>query len=94
MFVRVTVCHLNDRCRLFPLLHHVQFGSAVSLIISDVNRNRRGLQPLIAATLTAAPVIDVLPETERQEMCNKVRTHNIMLNIKIILVLLVVASAV
>lgn len=53
-------CYLCDCCWLLPLLHHVQFGSAVSLIVSDVDGDLRGLQPLKTVTLTATPLIDVL----------------------------------
>lgn len=68
--VCVIVCHLYDFCRLFPILHHVQFGSAVSLIISDVDGDLRGLQPLKPVTFTATPLIDILQEKEIQEMEN------------------------
>lgn len=71
--VGVIVGHLCDLFRLFPLLHYVQFGSAVSLIISDVDGDLSGLQPLKAVTLTATPLIDVLQEREREEMGIKVR---------------------
>lgn len=58
----VTIYHLYDCCWLFPLLHNVQFGSAVSLIVFDVNGDPRGLQPLEMVTLAATPLIDVLRE--------------------------------
>lgn len=58
--------HLCECVWLFPLLHHVQFGTAVPLIISDANGDLRGLQPLIAVTLTATPLIDVLQERESE----------------------------
>lgn len=62
------VRHLYDCCRLFPFLHYVQFGSAVSLIVSDADGELRGLQPLKTVALAATPLIDVLREGERQEM--------------------------
>ena len=65
----VCVSHLCECFWLFPLLHHVQFGSSVPLIISDANGELRGLQPLIAVTLTATPLIDVLQEKESESYC-------------------------
>lgn len=64
--VCVIESHLCECFWLFPLLHHVQFGSAIPLIISDANGDLRGLQPLIAVTLTATPLIDVLQEKESE----------------------------
>lgn len=77
MYVREIVFYINDCLWLFSLLHHVQFGSAVSLIISDVKADVRGLQPFKTVTLTATPLIDVLQERERQEMHIKVRIFKI-----------------
>lgn len=53
----------------------MQFGSAVPLIISDVDADLGGLQPLEAVTLTAAPLVDFLQE--RKEMDIKVRIFTI-----------------
>lgn len=62
------VSDLYDGIRLIPLLHHMHFGSAVPLIISDVDGDLGGLQPLETVTLTAAPLIDVLQEGKTREM--------------------------
>lgn len=64
----MTVCDLYDLVWLITLLHHVQLSSAVSLIIPDADGNLRGLQPLKAVTLTAAPLIDILQERIRKKM--------------------------
>lgn len=61
------VSDLYDGSRLVPLLHHMHFGSAVPLIISDVDGDLGGLQPLKTVTLTAAPLIDVLQEGRTRE---------------------------
>lgn len=50
----------------------MQLGSAVSLVVSDVDADPGGLQPLESVTLTATPLIDVLQERERQETDIKV----------------------
>lgn len=80
MVIYVCVCvwlsHLYDCCRLVPLIHHVQFSSAVPLIISDANGDLGGLQPLIAVTLTAAPLIDFLQGKGRQDMDTTVMADN------------------
>lgn len=61
------VSDLYDGSRLVPLLHHMHFGSAVPLIIPDVDGDLGGLQPLETVTLTAAPLIDVLQEGRTRE---------------------------
>lgn len=69
-FALLALCafYLDDFCRLLPLLQQAQLGSAVPLIISDVNGDLRGLQPLEAVALTAAPLIDSLQGTGRQDL--------------------------
>ena len=56
------VFYLNDSSRLVTLLHHVYFRSAISLIISDINCDLRGLQALEAVALTATPLIHILQD--------------------------------
>lgn len=62
------VFDLYDLIRLAPLLHHVHLGSAISLIISDVNGDLRSLQPLEAVALTAAPLVDILQDRSIPQM--------------------------
>lgn len=64
----VCVFYLDDFRRLLPLLQQAQLGSAVPLVISDVNGDLRGLQPLVAVALTAAPLIDSLRGTGRRDL--------------------------
>lgn len=70
-----TVHHLDDFCWLLPLLHHVQLGSAVPLVVSDVDGHLGGLQPLVAATLAATPLIHVLETGIRWEIRSEIRSR-------------------
>lgn len=58
--------HLYDVRGLASLLHHVHLGSAVSLIVSDVDGHLGGLEPLEPVTLTAAPLIHILQDGEKK----------------------------
>lgn len=65
--VRETVDHLYDLLRLLPLVDHVHLSSAISLVISDVDGQLGGLQPLVVVALTAAPDVNVL---RKDRNCN------------------------
>lgn len=56
--------YLDDFGRLIPLVHHEQLCPAAPLVVSDVDGKIRGLQPLVAVALTAAPLVDVLQGAE------------------------------
>ena len=56
----VCLDYLCEYSWLVSLLHHVHLRPAVPLIISDVNRDLRGLQALEAITLAATPLIHIL----------------------------------
>lgn len=63
--VCVCMCDLYDCLRLLAFVHHVQLSSAVPFIVSDVDGDLRGLQPLEAVALTATPLVDFLQEMRR-----------------------------
>lgn len=56
--------YLDDFVGFFSLVHHVQLGPAVPLVVSDVDGKTRGLQLLVAVALAAAPQVDVLQGAE------------------------------
>lgn len=73
----ICVPYLDDFLGLVPLLHHAQLGPAVPLVVSDVDGNLRGLQPLVAVALTAAPLVDFL-QGQSVGRCMSMSTNSIM----------------
>lgn len=62
------VYYLYDLLRLTVLVNDVHLSSAISLVISDVDGQLRGLQLLVAVSLTAAPDVNVLHQDENDLM--------------------------
>lgn len=83
--------YLYDLFRLSTLFNDVHLCSAFSLVISDVDGQLSGLQPLEAVGLTAAPNINVLHQDQndlfmlrpnRSASCVTVAAHRAQVNNK------------
>ena len=58
--VRVRVPYVYNSLWLPSVVHHVQLGAAVPLVVPDADGHLGRLQPLEAVTLTATPLVDIL----------------------------------
>lgn len=54
------VPHVDDLLRFSSLVHHVDLGPAVPLVVPDVDGHLRRLDLLEPVTLAPCPLIDVL----------------------------------
>lgn len=62
--------HVGDSLWLLSLLNHLKIGTAVPLIITNIDGNLGGLQTLKAVALAATPLKDIL-RIEGEKLSNR-----------------------